>query len=262
MGTTIPSKRLRPSRREVAALLFLLAMLATWLLMPAIRQAQAYHAFADRRALWGIPNAADVLSSLAFVATGLFGLWRLRQPIHWLGPTTRASVAVLFAGLALTGLGSAWYHLHPTDGTLVWDRLPMTVAFAGVYGGVLAQRVSERSGIAVLVAMLFVGPASVVYWAVTSDISLYNVVQSGLIAGVLLLIIFAPNPDDRFPWWILLAAYVVAKLVEVADAYIWSATNALFAGHAIKHLAAALGALAIANALRPDRAQGARATAG
>jgi hypothetical protein len=27
-------------------------------------------------------------------------------------------------GLVCTAMGSAWYHLDPTNATLVWDRLP------------------------------------------------------------------------------------------------------------------------------------------
>jgi hypothetical protein len=33
---------------------------------------------------------------------------------------------VFFARIALTAFGSAYYHLRPATGRLVWDRLPMT----------------------------------------------------------------------------------------------------------------------------------------
>jgi hypothetical protein len=246
--------RRRIDRREAVALLAILAVAAGWMLMPVVRQPQEYHMFADQRAFFGIPNAVDVLSNLAFVAVGLVGLWRLRSPVAGLAPITRASLVTLFVGLTLTGFGSAYYHLHPTNATLVWDRLPMTIGFAGVYGGIFAQRVSHRTGLVMLVAMLVLGPASVVLWAVTGDLSLYVVLQLGLIVGVLLLTRFAPNASDPFPWWALLAWYVIAKLAEMADVHVWNATNGLFAGHMLKHLAAALGGLAIANALRPLRA--------
>ena len=63
------------NRREIVALVVVVAVFAGWLLMPVIRQPQEYHAFADQRAFLGIPHAADVLSNFALVAAGLFGLW-------------------------------------------------------------------------------------------------------------------------------------------------------------------------------------------
>ena len=45
-----------------------------------IPQSPAYHAFCDTRRFWGIPNTANVLSNLPFLAIGLWGLrW-----LHWL----------------------------------------------------------------------------------------------------------------------------------------------------------------------------------
>ena len=241
------------TRREIVALVVVLVVLAGWLLMPVIRQPQEYHAFADRRTFLGIPHAADVLSNLALVAAGLFGLWRTRLTARPLLPVTRASLVVSFAGMALSGVGSIWYHLGPTDATLVWDRLPMTIAFAGVYGAMFAERISPRAGLAVLVAALVVGPASVVHWAASGDLSLYLVVQFGLVAGVLFLLVLTRGGPDALPWGMLLLWYVIAKVSETADLSIWNATDGMVAGHALKHVAAAIGGFAVALALRPAR---------
>lgn len=43
------------------------------------------------------------------------------------------ALAVLFAGVLLTSAGSTWYHLAPTNDSLVWDRLPMTLGFMGLF---------------------------------------------------------------------------------------------------------------------------------
>jgi hypothetical protein len=242
------------TRGEKATLLAMLAMLLAWTLMPVIRQPAEYHAFADQRSLLGIPNAADVLSNIAFVAVGLLGLSRLHGRARPAFPVPQASLDVFFFGLLLTGLGSVYYHLHPTDATLVWDRLPLTIALAGVYGAVFTTRVSRRAGLAILLAMLVLGPASVLFWAASGDLSLYVLVQGGLMAALLALLFLTPKGDDPFPWWALVLWYAIAKVVEFADASIWQATGGLLGGHAIKHLAAALGALVIANALRPRHA--------
>lgn len=42
-------------------------------------QALSYHDFADTRVLMGIPHAGDVLTNLAFVIVGAWGLWSLAQ---------------------------------------------------------------------------------------------------------------------------------------------------------------------------------------
>ena len=54
----------------------------------------------------------------------------------------------------------------------------MTIVFAGVSGALLAERVSERCGLAVLLLALVVGPASVFYWKITADLSLYDAMKT------------------------------------------------------------------------------------
>src|SRR6185295_3305823 len=102
----------------------------------------AYHAFADRRSLFGIANTADVVSSFAFVLVGLAGMARLTlaHGTQW-SQATQASLWCVAIGVLCTGAGSAWYHVNPSDATLVWDRVPMTLVFTGVMGAALAQRV-------------------------------------------------------------------------------------------------------------------------
>jgi hypothetical protein len=181
------------------------------------------------------------LSNLAFVAVGVVGLYRLLRGVRPLAPVVRLSLGVLFVGLFATGFGSAYFHWNPTNDTLVGDRLPMTVVFAGVFGAMLAERISSRSGLAVLLLMLVVGPGSVLYWHATGDLSLYAVIQFGGMAAILLLLSLTPRGGDPFPWWALIAWYGVAKIAEFGDLYIWNATRELFAGHMLKHLAAAAG---------------------
>jgi hypothetical protein len=241
------------TRKEWYVALTLLASAALWLLMPVVPQPTAYHHFADNRSFLGIPNAADVLSNLAFIAVGAFGLLRVQQGHRPLVPVARFSLNVFFLGLFLTGFGSAYYHWNPTNETLVADRLPMTVLFAGIFGATIAERVSLRAGWAVLLLMLVVGPASVIHWQHTGDLALYAVIQFGGMAALLLLLSLTKRGRDPFPWWTLIAWYGVAKVAEAGDILVWNATRELFAGHVLKHLAAAAGGLAIANALRSSR---------
>lgn len=247
----------------------LLAMAGAWLL-PAIQQPAEYHDFADRRPLFGIANAGDVLSNAAFALVGLYGLIQLQRGLRWLGPAVRASLLAFFVGLILTALGSGYYHLDPTNATLVLDRLPMTLSFAGVFGAVVAERVSTRSGFVAMAVLLAVGLASVVYWKYTDNIAPYAVVQFGGIAGIVVLLVATPRGAEALPWWWLIAWYALSKLVEAGDSVIWHASSAVVAGHLLKHLAAAMGGFVVAHALRrpvpsrmPDRGSaGARMAAG
>ena len=49
---------------------------------------------------------------------------------------------VFFAGIFLTGIGSAYYHYAPGNSTLVWDRLPMTLGFMGFVMIIIGEHVS------------------------------------------------------------------------------------------------------------------------
>ena len=97
------------------------ASLAVLVLLPKIPQDQAYHVFADQRALVGIPNFWNLVSNIPFVVVGA----------GWARAFSRRSFCS--SAFFLTGIGSAYYHWDPNDGTLFWDRLPMTISFAAIF---------------------------------------------------------------------------------------------------------------------------------
>ena len=135
---------------------------------PPIPQDPAYHHFADTRTVLGLPNGLNVLSNLAFAVVGLAGWWVLRRGRADLrDPRERWPWGVFFFGVALTSLGSAWYHLAPSNETLVWDRLPMAVAFMGLFAAVIAERIDVRSGLRLLWPMVLLGVGGVLYWYFT-----------------------------------------------------------------------------------------------
>lgn len=240
---------LRGANVLVAAALAL--ALAAWALIPAFPQDQAYHQFADRRSWLGVPNAADVLSNLAFALVGVGGVVRLLSSRRArFAPATEAGMWCIALGIIGTAFGSAWYHHAPTNATLVWDRLPMTVVFAGVLGAAISQRLGNDLGRWILVVLVPIGIASVAYWKMTGDLSLYLAVQLGGVGALALLLAITRGRDDPFPWLWLVLFYVVAKGAEAADRAIWDATDGLLAGHLLKHL---LAAVACGAALWPLR---------
>ena len=106
------------SRRLLGLLAFMLASLLGLFLLPPIIQNQNYHDFADQRTLLGIPNFWNVVSNIPFIGIGAVGLWQFGRS---------QATMLLFLGIFLTGFGSAYYHLEPSDQTLFWDRLPMAM---------------------------------------------------------------------------------------------------------------------------------------
>ena len=253
----LPIRWRRLSGPERACLGVLALTLAAWTLMPVITQDPAYHRFADQRDLLGIPRAADVLSNIAFLLAGLAGITRLasRRRARF-STATEAGLWCIALGFIGTGVGSAWYHLEPNDATLGWDRLPMTLVFAGVLGAAIAQRVGANFAWISLCFLIPLGIASVAYWRLAGDLSLYVTLQFGGLAALPVLLVASRRRDDPFPWWWIIGAYALAKLFEAADQTIWEATNGMIAGHALKHLAAAAAGIA---AFRPLRAAAADA---
>ena len=219
-------------------------------LVPRIPQPQDYHDFADQRAFLGIPNACDVLSNVGFLVVGVLGLiWLARRgTIEFADVRERTAWNVFFAGVALTAFGSGYYHLKPNDATLVWDRLPMTLGFMGVFAANISERVSPKLGRSLLWPLVAFGGASVAYWIWTEtsgagDLRPYFFVQFYTLAAIpLLLWLFRPRYTHGPLYLTVLGGYVAAKLTEIADRPIFAATGSFVSGHTIKHIFAAVGA--------------------
>ena len=235
------------SHASRAGLATLVLIVVAWALLPVIPQDQTYHGFADQRSWLGVPNAANVLSNISFALVGAFGAAGLvshrRQRYS---PAAEVGMWCTTLGLVCVAVGSAWFHFDPTDSTLFWDRLPMTLVFAGILGAAIAQRVGNSEGRMGLVLLVPLGIASVIYWKMTGDLSPYATLQFGGIAGLLALLALTRRGNDPFPWRWVVAWYVFAKIAESLDQQIWDATQGMIAGHTIKHLlAAAAGAAAL-----------------
>lgn len=168
-----------PRSLEMFSVGLLIALLVGMGLIGPVLQPQEYHNFADSRGVGVLPNAIDVLSNLAFLIAGAFGL-RLasRAPLP-----QQASLHLFAMGLVLTALGSAYYHWAPTDKTLLWDRLPMTLAFAGAIGAMASQYLREEATFSWQNAWLYLGLVSVFLWDASGDLRLYLVTQVGGLVG-------------------------------------------------------------------------------
>ena len=224
--------------------------------LPPIPQDPAYHEFADRRTLFGIPNFWNLFSSLAFVLVGAFGLRRVSR----LQPSSPRAAFVLFCiGVVLVGFGSAYYHHTPSTQTLLWDRLPMSIAFMALFSMVVRDRIAERFGDGMLWPLVLAGVASVGYWYWSElqgqgDLRAYAVIQFLPMLLMALMLMICSGKAISAPWlWGTLGTYALAKAAEHFDKVIYHAT-AVVSGHSIKHLLGSLAALwAVISVLRLRR---------
>lgn len=242
---------MRPSR-PARGFILLLAVCGTVVALMAVgpvAQPPAYHDMADQRPCAGVPNCLNVLSNLPFAILGALGIalvFRSRDTRQgpFRDPWERWPYAALFIGVALTSLGSSYYHLSPDNARLVWDRLPMTTAFMGFLTAVVAERVGVSIARRLLLPLLALGTASVVYWYWSElqgagDLRPYLLVQFGSLLAVVLLVALYPARDGGGAYLGAgLALYAAAKGLELADARIYALGNVV-SGHTLKHLAAA-----------------------
>ena len=227
-------------------IVFTIALGATAALAPRVPQPLSYHDFADQRSLAGIPNFGDVASNLLFAVSGVWGLAFLlgrRGQELFLDPRERWAYVFVFLGLLLTAFGSGYYHLAPDNARLVWDRLPMTLAFMGLVSAMISERVSVAAGFYLLPLLLLIGAGSVVLWWYSEargvgDLRFYAAVQvyAVLILPVLLLLPTRYTRSSDFA--VVFCFYVMAKIFETADRQIFSIDQHTISGHTLKHLAA------------------------
>jgi len=247
--------------RSVAILVTtLVALAALFLFTSPVPQDPAYHEFADSRTLFGISNFWNVMSNLPFLLVGLWGIIFVFRHSHSVClPGLELAYVVFFSGIFLTAFGSGYYHLGPSNDPLVWDRLPMTIGFAGLFAIIIGEFVSPRIGRAVVIPLLLVGIASVEYWAWTEsnavgDLRPYAVVQFlPMMLLPVILLTYKPAIGSARVFWIMLLFYVLAKLAEQLDENILSA-GGLISGHSLKHIFAAMTPATLLYALMQRRA--------
>ena len=221
--------------------------------VPPIRQSQVYHSFADDRCLCcSVPNTFDVLSNIPFLFVGFGGLdYIFSGPIstsfnfptpHFKHKYEKESWAAYFAGVALVSIGSAYYHWKPNNARLVWDRLPMSIAFGSLYYIVISET-SHYENPLLMLGLIAFSVFSVILWALTDDLRCYIFVQFYFLCSIpIYYTIFSDQVryDNYYNLFIALGFYAAAKITEKFDREIYNNCGKNISGHTMKHLLAAV----------------------
>jgi hypothetical protein len=229
--------------RLAILIVLILATLAYILSFGPIVQNPNYHLFADSRSYFSIPNFFDVVSNLPFILIGWLGLsfclnsTKIANYQGWL---------VFFVGVSLVSVGSMYYHWAPANEPLLWDRLPMTLGFMGLFVAIIGDFLGTKIVPKLLFPAVIFGLFSVFYWHWSDDLRLYYWVQCVPILTIpTLIILFKSGYTHQ---WLLLAAlgwYILAKLAEYFDHPIYQLSQTLISGHTLKHLLAAISCYCI-----------------
>ena len=216
--------------------------------LPAIAQEQIYHHFADQRTVLGIPNFWNVASNIPFLIVGAMGInGVIRKNRLTLLPEILPVYLAFFLGIFLIGIGSGYYHLWPSNETLVFDRLAMAVAFMAFFTIIISEFISDKAGKRLFLPLLLFGLFSVGYWYVTEskgegDLRLYVLVQFlPMLLIPLILLLFSPRFSHIALIWAALVAYLMSKIAEMTDVILYLSLAGV-SGHSLKHLFSALSA--------------------
>lgn len=247
--------------RGKALLIISVACVIAAVLVPAMPQPQAYHLFADIRTMCGVVNFLNVFSNAPFLVAGAWGLVVVfGRDGAFIDSREQLPYLVFFLGALLTAFGSAYYHLAPDNERLVWDRLPMTLGFAGLVAAAFAERMDFRTGLRSLWPLLAVGVFTVLYWYGTERAGAGNVMPYGIFQGwsiLIIVLVLVWYPATRYSHGSLLAWaaiwYGLAKVFETFDRQIYNLLGGVVSGHSIKHVLAAIGVFAIVWQLRLRR---------
>lgn len=263
----------------LSLLLIMTLVSMIFLFVEPIKQQQTYHDFADKRlflcachsdglflppnsdvgrnrkAGFIIPNFGDVVSNVVILIGGLSGTILLR--LKDVGEVDdirlwqlEVCLPIFFYSTIAISFGSTYYHWNPSNQTLVWDRLPMTVAFVSIFCYMLEDYLEQGIGSSLLSPLIFIGVMSVLYWNWTDDLRLYALVQFLPLVVMTVLVIFCQSRyGGAMQHSLALMLYALAKVCEDRDYKIWRITNKTISGHSLKHILAGMASVMIATLL-------------
>ncbi|KAL0648112.1 hypothetical protein Bca4012_046403 [Brassica carinata] len=166
---------------------------------------------------------------------------------------------LFYASVSSLAFGSAYYHLKPDDNRIVWDTLPILIAYSSLFSSFLVERAGERVGLSCLVLLLFISVLSVAYarqvqieviicvlvdGRVFNDLRLCMTFQLITCLAIPIMTVLLPPKYTHSRFWLLAtAAHAVSKIEGLADSKIYNFNGYTISGHSLGHLCSALAML-------------------
>ncbi|XP_010453247.1 PREDICTED: uncharacterized protein LOC104735201 [Camelina sativa] len=205
-----------------------------------------HHLFADKRNFMGVPNTLNVITNFPFLIIGVLG-FVLCLGGSFFNISLKGEIwgwTLFYAGIASFAFGSAFYHLKPDDNRIVWDTLPILIAYSSLFSSFLVERAGETVGLSCLALLLFTSFLSVAYARVFNDLRLCMTFQliPCLVIPVMTVLLPPKYTHSRFWLWAT-AAYAIAKIEGLADHKIYNANRYIISGHSLGHLCSAVATL-------------------
>lgn len=233
--------------------LFVLAALLVERSFAPLPQTLDFHAFADTRSLASVPNFMDVVSNLAIIIPAIAGLGlTLNRSGVFTTLSERIFALVFFAALAVTAVGSTWYHLVPNNERLLFDRLPLALAFTAYIAWLIVERIRPHpAGSAMLLPWLITGPACALWWyaSPTDDLRFYLLLYGTILTLAPWLMTLRTPYDLHGRHWAAYFVFVLAMICDRLDHIIHDLLGSSLSGHTLKHLLAGLAIFLLAGML-------------
>ncbi|KAJ9183581.1 hypothetical protein P3X46_007414 [Hevea brasiliensis] len=218
-----------------AFLFWVFLMFAT----PKIPLSNHHHHFADMRNFFGVPNTLNVITNFPFLIVGVVGFILSLQG-YFFNISLRGEVwgwVLFFGGIVGVAFGSAYYHLKPDDSRVIWDTLPMMIAYSSLFSSFVVERVGQRVGLTCLFGMLFVVLLSTAYARIFNDLRLcmmFQLIPCIAIPGMTFL--YPPKYTHSIYWLWAAGVYLLAKFEAAFDRKIYHANLYFISGHSLEHL--------------------------
>lgn len=201
-----------------------------------------YHHFVDERSFFGTHRFFDTVSNIGFLLVGI-----LFTKEMLLKGEKDSNLILVTIGTILIFFGSSYYHLLPENSRLLWDRLPISIVFAGVlsYSLQVNNLIKESWKKNFNIGYLIFSIMSVAIWYIGSLtqqnwLAPYVFIQFGGMILLSYIAIKGQNKEFNKSIMKVLLLYVIAKLFEHYDVQFFELTNGNISGHTIKHMVAAL----------------------